>query len=255
MKITLIGSGNVAWNFAQVLTQKGHQLEAVYSRSLTNARMLADQYSGCKALDTLALAQSSSSLFVIAVADQALESVCAALELPPEALVVHTSGSMPMAVLQKFDRHGVFYPLQTFSKDKKVDFSSVPLGIEASDDLVYEQLTALARSISNKVYPISSQQRTILHIAAVFACNYSNYMMHVAGQILEKEEMQLDWLKPLVEETVAKAFLLGPAKAQTGPAIRGDEAVLQKHLQYLADRPDWQDLYQLLADHIRAEKK
>jgi predicted short-subunit dehydrogenase-like oxidoreductase (DUF2520 family) len=160
---------------------------------------------------------------------------------------------MPMTVLERFPKHGVFYPLQTFTKTKPVDLSEVYFGIEASGKDVYEQLFQLAFTLSEKVQSMSSAQRKVIHIAAVFACNFTNHLFSISKQILEKEQLNFELLKPLVNETVEKAFLLGPDQAQTGPAIRGDEKIIQQHLQYLTDIPDLQNLYRLLSENIRKQ--
>jgi len=251
--ITLIGSGNVAWQLGQALQKAGHRVEAVYSRTLKNAEALANLLPGCIATDKPDFTQSKSSFFLIAVNDQALQSVADQLNLPANSIVAHTSGSMPMTVLERFPKHGVFYPLQTFTKTKQVDLSEVYFGIEASGKEVYEQLFQLAFTLSRKAQSMSSAQRKVIHIAAVFACNFTNHLFLISKQILEKEQLDFELLKPLVKETVEKAFVLGPDQAQTGPAIRGDEKIIQQHLQYLTDKPDLQNLYRLLSENIRKQ--
>ncbi len=253
--VTFIGSGNVVWHLSQGLAKAGHRIEAVYSRKKSNAQSLADLWPGCIATDQLDFSKSSSSLFIIAVNDQAIEELSEALAVPEQAIVAHTSGSVSIDVLSRFSKRGVFYPLQTFTKGKETALSDIPFGIEASEEKVYHELSALALSLTKNVQSITSDQRKIIHIAAVFACNFTNYFLSVSEKILIKENLSLELLSPLVNETIRKAFEIGPEKAQTGPAIRGDEKIIQQHLDYLQNEPELQELYRLISERIEKEIK
>lgn len=254
-RITLIGSGNVAWHLGRVFVKAGHTIDVVYSRNFSNAEELAKLFPDCKATNALDFSRSKSELFIVALRDQAIEEVLSSAILPSAAVIAHTSGSVSMEVLRKFPKYGVFYPVQTFTKGKETDLSEIPFGIEASDENTYRILTMLAQSVSKNVLPISSLQRKVLHLAAVFACNFTNHLFSVSHDILNGEKLNFDLLKPLVEETIQKAFEIGPQKAQTGPAIRGDEKIMEQHLDYLQQEPDLQQLYRLISEGIRKRSK
>jgi predicted short-subunit dehydrogenase-like oxidoreductase (DUF2520 family) len=253
--ITLIGSGNIAWQLGLGLIKAGHTIEVVYSRTISNAKILSELIPNSIATDSLNFKEKKSELFIVAIKDQALEEVLQFVVLPPNAIIAHTSGSVSIEVVQRFPKHGVFYPLQTFTKGKETDLSKVPFGIEASDEVTYKTLITLAQSISESVQPISSHQRKVLHIAAVFACNFTNYLFSVSDDILKKEKLNFELLKPLVEETIQKAFEIGPVKGQTGPAVRGDKEIIQQHLEYLKQEPALQKLYQLISERISKRGK
>jgi predicted short-subunit dehydrogenase-like oxidoreductase (DUF2520 family) len=253
--VTLIGSGNIAWHLGRAFVKAGHSIKAVYSRDISKARELATLFHDCTATDHLNFNNSQSELFIVAIKDQALEEILQSVVLPLNAIVAHTSGSVSIEVLQRFPKHGVFYPLQTFTKGKETDLSKVPFGIEASDEATYKTLMTLAQSISKNVQPISSHQRKVLHIAAVFACNFTNYLFSVSDDILKKEKLKFELLKPLVEETIQKAFEIGPVKGQTGPAVRGDGEIIQQHLEYLKQEPALQKLYKLISEEILKRSK
>jgi predicted short-subunit dehydrogenase-like oxidoreductase (DUF2520 family) len=221
--ITLIGSGNVAWHLGKAFVNAGHRINEVYSRNYSNAKALADLFPGSTILTNTDFSKSNSEVFIIAISDNAIENVVAEITIPQNAIIVHTSGSVAMQVLNKFSHHGVFYALQTFTKGKETNLSEVPFGIEASDDFTFRKLTELALTLSKKVQAISSAQRKIIHIAAVFACNFTNHLFSISETILKKEQLDFVLLESLIKETVAKSIEIGPKKAQTGPAIRGDE--------------------------------
>lgn len=248
--ITFIGSGNVAWHFGKAFVAAGHSIDAVYSRQSSNAKALADLFFGCSVAVHTDFSKSNSDIFIIAISDSAIEKVVSEVTIPENAIVAHTSGSVPMKVLNKFPRHGVFYALQTFTKEKELNLSEVPFGIEASDEATYKKLNELALSLSEKVQPINSAQRKIVHIAAVFACNFTNHLFSISESILKKEQLDFSLLQCLIKETVQKSLEIGPRKAQTGPAIRGDEKIIQQHLDYLSNEPEIQELYKLFSDRI-----
>jgi len=168
-----------------------------------------------------------------------------------DKLVVHTSGSLPMDVLKEVSSNfGVFYPLQTFSKSRKADFKSIPICIEANTADNENHLVDLGTSISGNVQHINSEERKILHLAAVFACNFPNYMYTIAEQILARNKLDFNFLKPLIEETAAKVQTIDPHNAQTGPAKRGDKIIMNQHLELLKDSPGFKDIYKLISSEI-----
>ncbi len=249
--IIMVGAGRVAWHLAPALTAGGYSIKAVWSRSLPNAQALAKEVNSV-AVEALDFTQLRNALVIISVTDGALPQVVENIKVSENNLVVHTSGSVGMEVLAPLgERIGVFYPLQTFSKEKKVDWQTVPICLEANTAADEGFLKKLAGKLSNKVLTVSSAERSRLHVAAVFACNFSNHMLNIAGKLLQSHSLPTDLLNPLVKETLEKALEISPAAAQTGPARRGDEAVLQKHLHLLADTPGWQDIYKILSQDIQ----
>lgn len=249
--ITLIGSGNVSWHMGRGLTNVGHKINTVYSRNLSNAKTLADLFPECSSTDQLDFSKSISELFILAVSDDSLEEIVSKIQIPANAVIVHTSGSNPMEVLNKFSHFGVLYPIQTFTKEKEINISEVSFGLEASDNITYEKINSVALSLSKKVQHITSEQRKGIHIAAVFACNFSNHLFSVSESILKKEGLNFSLLESLIKETVTKALEIGPLQAQTGPAIRGDEETITKHLDYLKRDPELQKLYRIFSERIK----
>jgi predicted short-subunit dehydrogenase-like oxidoreductase (DUF2520 family) len=254
-KISFIGAGNVAWHLAQALEYAGHVVEEVYSRNLIHARQLAANLYNATPTDSFDFSNSKATVFIICVSDDVLAVVNEQLILPEISIAAHTSGTMPIETLSGRQDAGVLYPLQTFSKSKKLDVQRVPFCIEAMNEMTEDVLVALAQSISHTVYLISSAERKILHTAAVFACNFTNHLLAVSKEILDREELEFDLLKPLIEETFYKALAASdPAAVQTGPAIRNDQQVIQSHLDYLAAFPEKQKIYSLLTESIARKR-
>lgn len=249
MRITLIGSGNVATHLGAALKNAGHHIVQVYSRSMQHAALLA-YHIKAEAIDNFQDIDKQVDVFIIAVKDDAIEQSIAELARHNK-LTVHTSGSTDINLLLRYTENaGVFYPLQTFSKNKELDFSTVPICIEGANKPVTRQLKELAQSISNHVYEVNSAQRRILHLAAVFACNFPNYLYEVARQLLAQHQLGFDLLRPLITETAEKIQHQLPANVQTGPAIRNDESTMHKHLDLLSDHPALQQIYELLSQGI-----
>jgi predicted short-subunit dehydrogenase-like oxidoreductase (DUF2520 family) len=255
-RVVVLGAGNVAWHLAPALEQSGHQIVAVYSRTYNRAAALASRLQTAHACTNLAFSDMAASIFVVAVPDQAIPEVMAQARFPKGSLVVHTSGSLPLTVLEAGGpdiRKGVLYPLQTFSQNKPVDFAMVPICVEGEDPENTRLLTALARTLTDRVYVVQSEERRQLHLAAVFACNFTNHLLGIGFDLLHKAGLPEQLLHPLVEETLQKALRFPPFTVQTGPAVRGDQQVVEEHLRLLADQPGEQTLYQLLSQSIRSK--
>ncbi|MES2809692.1 MAG: Rossmann-like and DUF2520 domain-containing protein [Bacteroidota bacterium] len=249
MRITIIGSGNVATHLSAAFKNAGHRIVQVYSRSIDNAALLA-YHVKAEPIDDLSQIDPETDIFVISIKDDAIGIVAEELAIH-QKLMVHTSGATDMYSLLAFsDNVGVFYPLQTFSKTKEVDFRTVPLCIEAADQNIAQKLKELAQSISNSVYDVDSAQRKILHLAAVFACNFPNYLYNIAQQLLAEHNLDFNLIRPLILETAQKALVALPATVQTGPAVRNDKVTMSNHLALLADKPDLQQIYNLLSQGI-----
>ena len=252
MRITLIGAGRVATQLALALHTQ-HQIVQVYSRNLQHAQRVADKVH-TQAIDQVEQLNSQTDLVIIAVSDQAIEPIIQSIKVYlPQCLIVHTSGSTALSIIEHHHkRAGVFYPLQTFSFEREVNWSETPLFVEASQQQDVELLTTLANSLSNNVYQYSSKQRQTLHLAAVFACNFSNYCYDMAQQIVDAEQVDFSLLYPLILETAEKATHNNPQQMQTGPAMRGDQNILNLHQQLLAqsNRADLQEVYALMSEGI-----
>ncbi|MDX5347471.1 MAG: DUF2520 domain-containing protein [Hymenobacteraceae bacterium] len=258
LKIVLLGAGNVAWHLALALEQAGHRVQTIYNRHLHKAQELAVQLQQAEATTASDFSKLKADVFILTVADQALPEVLQQAVFPEGSLVVHTSGSHDLSVFseKQLINGGVFYPLQTFSKSKPVDFKNVPVCIEAARETDKQLLQQLAQSISNKVAYVTSAERRVLHVAAVFACNFTNHLLGISHDILERSHLDATLLHPLIQETVDKATHFPPFSVQTGPAARGDENIIHKHLQMLQDEPVYRQLYYLLSESIhRTQQK
>lgn len=245
ISVSIIGSGNVAQHLIQafsksqevVLVQVFARNKAAVSNLVENHKIISD-FSDFKKAD----------VFVIAVSDNAIEVVSS--QLPFEnCLVVHTSGSLEMNQINAKNRRGVFYPLQTFTKGKPVDFKEIPICLESEHLSDYETLETLAKSISAVTYSISSQQRKALHVAAVFVCNFVNHLYSIGAEICEENKLPFSILQPLIQETANKIAIKSPDEAQTGPAKRGDTKTINTHLHFLSDENQI-EIYKLITKSI-----
>ncbi|MEJ8801132.1 Rossmann-like and DUF2520 domain-containing protein [Pontibacter sp. H249] len=256
LKIAFVGAGNVAWHLSQALATAGHQVMAVYSRSALSRTELASALPEAIAVSSSDFTGFAIDLVIISVPDAALAQVAKELKVTPGTVVAHTSGSQPLAILHQIPgaRPAVFYPLQTFSKTKAVNLQEVPILLEAEQEDALQLVETLAKSISSKVYKVDSEHRRHLHLAAVFACNFTNHLLGISQKLLQEANLPGELLQPLIHETVAKAMQQHPFKIQTGPAIRHDENVIQAHLQMLQQHPRLQELYQKLTESIQTTK-
>lgn len=251
MDIVLLGSGNVATHLGVALVEAGHRVKQVYSRTGEHAQVLAATL-GAAVTTNLATIDVQADVYVIAVNDDALAEVAAQLPSTLSGAVVHTAGSVDMDVLAGHAAdYGVLYPLQTFSKAKAVDFSTVPLAVEASGETVLLRLEALANGLSKRVFRCDSKQRLSLHVAAVFACNFTNHFYAIAADILGEYGLDFDLIRPLILETAQKVMEHQPKDVQTGPAVRNDVHTMAKHLELLEANPPLAQLYRLVSKRIR----
>ncbi len=252
MNVSIIGSGNLAWHLAPALDNVGFVVKEVYSRNPQHAESLTDRLYQAEVKATLDFSTSDSSLFIIATSDDAIKSIAQEIILPDEAILVHTSGSQPLSELEfsATTNIGVFYPLQTFSKQKKIDFKNTPIFIESNNEETEEALMLIGKSISDQVRRIASGERMALHVAAVFASNFTNHILTISKNIMEQNGLDYDWLKPLILETIQKSLSLDPERAQTGPAKRGDLEILDKHLAFLKDDEAVAEIYKIVSQHI-----
>jgi predicted short-subunit dehydrogenase-like oxidoreductase (DUF2520 family) len=246
LKVVVIGSGNVAQHLIQVF-KKTEEAMLVQAFARTAAHLLHLLLPQQIATSYNQLAEAD--IYIIAVTDDAIAQVSSALPFT-NRLVVHTSGSVGLSQLNNTNRRGVFYPLQTFSKNKPVDFNKVPLCLESEFEDDYKILEQLALSISSSIYKISSQQRQALHVAAVFAGNFANHMYALADNICAENNIPFKILHPLIQEVAAKVQDLAPQQAQTGPAVRNDRDTIARHLDFLKDE-NQKEIYSLLTNSIQ----
>lgn len=247
----VLGSGNVASALAPALERAGVRVRQVYSRTIDNARALADSLAGAEAVDCLDNVCRDAALYLVSLTDSAIGPVAEAMT-GTGGLWCHTSGGIGVDVLAcASDDYGVFYPLQTFSKGRAVDMRQVPMFIEGVNRKAREELMELARRLSGRVFEADSQMRLRLHAAAVFACNFVNFMWTNADDILRAGGSDLSVLEPLIRETLAKAMAMSPREAQTGPARRGDTVVMQRHMAVMT--PEQGEIYGFLTRSIIKE--
>lgn len=256
LNITLIGAGNLATNLGLALKGAGHNIVCVYSRTEQSASILAQRL-GCpwtNLVDEAGRYASLSDVAILSVKDSALSLLAQQMPHESNTLFLHTAGSMLLSTLPMI-HSGVFYPMQTFSRERVADFSVVPTFLEVSDEADHMRLENLARSVTREVHWLSSEQRKSLHLAAVFTCNFSNYCYDVASQLLEQDGLPFRVMLPLISETTAKLQQFTPFEAQTGPAVRYDTNVIQRHLDMLASQPEHQHLYAEMSQliHTRHE--
>jgi predicted short-subunit dehydrogenase-like oxidoreductase (DUF2520 family) len=247
--VVIIGAGNLATQLGLALYEKNIQVKQVYSRTKKSAQALAGKLNASYAAD-LSKLDTDADLYVIAVKDSAIQEILE--NLPTEdGLIVHTAGSVPMKILEGFSvNYGVFYPLQTFSKDRKVDFKTIPVCIEANHPSNLVKLQELAGKLSGTVRQVNSEERKILHLAAVFVNNFVNHFYAIGADLLYDNKMSFDLLKPLIMETASKIETLNPILSQTGPARRNDQNVIQSHLKLLEDKPEYRKIYSFVSDSI-----
>lgn len=246
----IIGAGNVAWHLGNALQRRDIKIIQVIGRSLNSTQSLAVELNTEFTVD-LNQIRKDADIYIVSVTDDAITDVIQNLNLP-DSLIVHTSGSTPLSVFDGyFKNYGVLYPLQTFTKNRSIDFSLVPFFIEANSDKNLEKIYLLAKGISDRVVTADSATRLKLHIAAVFACNFTNYMYCLAEDILKKNNIDYSLLHPLILETALKALDMKPALAQTGPAVRKNRNVIKKHLEILENEPYLKKIYALLTESIQ----
>ncbi len=250
----MLGAGNVATHLAMELNDKGFNISQIYSRTEESAKKLAQKVDAGFCTNTHAIIQSAD-LYLISLSDDAVERVLSGFDAG-DAIIAHTSGTLPLEILAKSSRHyGVIYPVQTFSMNKELDFEDVPICVEANEPATLEALVWLASCMSQDVRRISTETRRMIHLAAVFACNFQNYLFVAAADILEHNQTSFDILLPLIRESVEKAALLNPWQAQTGPAMRQDNQVIEKHLILLEKFPEYKEIYRLISNAISSRKK
>lgn len=245
IRVSIIGSGNVAQHLIQAFSKTpAIELVQVFVRKKESvAHVIASDKIYTNFNDLIA-----ADLYIIAITDDAIAEVSKQIPFSNE-LVVHTSGSVSIQAIDNKNRQGVFYPLQTFSKSKEVDFKEIPICIEAQNEKDFQILETVAKSISNAVFQINSDQRKALHVAAVFVSNFTNHLYQIGSEICLDNQVSFDILKPLIQETANKIMTLSPQEAQTGPAKRRDTQTINNHLNFLTN-DNQKEIYKLLTKSI-----
>ncbi len=258
MKIVLIGAGNVGFHFAQALRNSGAELLQIFNRSLRPAQVLSQLTMDTPFTTEYENIKPNADLYIIAVSDDKIESVASKVSAHTgkEIFLVHTSGAVSTESLAPFAQsYGAFYPLQTFSKAVALDFTTIPMCLTANSPQNLALLQQLGQQIGCPTYLISDEQRKVLHVASVFACNFTNYLLGVSKSLLEEGKIAPEITHPLIRETIRKALRFDPREVQTGPAVRGDIQTMEAHLKLLEGRPDLQRIYRLLSagiSHLRS---
>lgn len=250
LKIVLLGAGNLATNLGLALNKAGFSVVQVYSRTLESAEKLAACLNTAATNDLKSL-YAEADVYLLALKDDALAEVIPQIcRLNSQAVYAHTAGSVAINVFEGHAKHyGVFYPLQTFSRQRPLDFTAIPCLIEGADDISERVLLDLAHALSSDVRLMSSVDRRIVHLAAVFGCNFVNLCYSLANEMLQQRDIDFHLLLPLIDETAAKVHRLSPKEAQTGPAVRLDKAVMERQLNLINDA-DQRLLYLQMSEMI-----
>ena len=244
-KIILIGSGNVATHLGKKIQDSNYDIIQVISKKKDSAKKLADDINTSfsnKISDIM-----PADLIILAIKDEEIEKIIPQL---PDNPIVHTSGSIPIKVFEeRFTNYGVIYPLQTFNKNIKIKYD-IPFCIEANNKNFEKELKKIIQKISSNICLMNSTDRKILHIAAVFACNFSNHMYTIANNLLDKQGIPFSMLLPLIQQTSNKLKYNTPNNLQTGPAKRQDIKIIKTHMELLKDNDKLKEIYNLISNHI-----
>jgi len=253
-KIAILGAGNVGYQLAWHLHNSGNQIVQIFSRRLPAAKWLGNLMDIPTANDFSEIT-TDADIYLLTVNDDSVEEVASKLHLG-DKVVAHTSGSVSMDALKNVStNYGIFYPLQTLSRNVSVDFAVIPFCVNGSTPFALETLKNLASTLTNKIVEVDDEKRFAIHVAAVFANNFTNHLFSVSQMILEKSGLSFEILKPLINETVRKVQNHDPLNVQTGPASRHDDHTIEKHLEYLKKDGRFAEIYKLLSNEIRQYAK
>lgn len=249
MKIVIIGAGNVGTHLGRALQSSGETILQIVSKTIQSAKILANTLQ-CDYTNQLSLVNTTADIYFVCVNDNAIQDVIAQIPIK-DKLIVHTSGSVDLSVFNGYTKqYGCVYPLQSFSKFKEIDYKNLQFFIEANSENTQQILTSLLHKITPHIQYMTSQQRGILHLCAVFVNNFPNHLCAIADRLLAENDLQFDLLKPLITETYQKVIKYSPFESQTGPAVRNDENVLEKHRKLLANHKDILEIYEKITSNI-----
>ena len=249
--IVLIGAGNVATHLGKAFHEAGCRIRMVYSRTKESARILAESI-GCPSTTDITSIDNEADIYIVSLKDSVLDHILPELvKCNSKALFVHTAGSVSIDIWKGLThRYGVLYPMQTFSKQRDINFDNVHFFIEANTEEDTELIIKTASLISRHIFKASSEQRKYLHISAVFACNFANHMYSICEHLLTSHGLPFSAMLPLIDETAEKVHHLSPVSAQTGPAQRDDHNIMNNHLSLLKDEPEIAELYLRISENI-----
>lgn len=248
LSFAILGAGNLAVNLGMNLKRQGFEIKQVYSRTMDSARGLAEKLDAGYTIDPGEIREAD--IYVVALSDSAVAQILSRVHFN-NRLVIHCSGSLPMSVLKDHSANiGVFYPLQTFSKQKILDFRNIPVFIEANSVQNENMLIKLAGKLTDSVHVMNSADRIFLHISAVFSCNFVNHLFTISSEILKTRGIAFNILRPLIQETSEKVQGFEPRDSQTGPAVRSDMNVINSHLEELRQFPEYADMYRMISESI-----
>ena len=251
-RIVLIGAGNVATHFGKAFHDNGYTISQVYSRTEKSAKELADKL-GADYTIYINKVIKDADIYIVSVKDSVLpELLPQVARLSPDALYLHTAGSVPMDAWKGLaSRYGVFYPLQTLSKTRELDIHDVPCLVEANNEEDLKLLLRISKELTGHDYQADSDMRRVLHLAAVFACNFTNHLYAICDYLFRKDgRIPFEVVLPLIDETARKVHHLSPVDAQTGPAVRFDENIMKKHIDMLQDEPELAEIYEIMSKDI-----
>ena len=248
MKIVIVGSGNVAESLAQAIAEaEGLELVQIFARNEERGRKVAEL--AYTEWNNSELAEAD--LYLISVSDNAVEGCAKSLHIPQNAVIAHTAGCCPIDALAPHTHRAVFYPFQTFSVGRKVDFTKGYIFVEGATDHALRTVEEAAHALTAKVLPADTVRRAVIHLSGVFACNFANAMYANAAEVLAKEGLPFDIVAPIIEETAKKVVeSQDPAQSQTGPARRGDTQTLERHRRMLAEEPEKREIYDKISEDI-----
>lgn len=249
--LSIIGAGNVAFSLSFALESSGNRILEVYSRDIAKGKNITSRLYEAVPTTNKDFSESKSDIFLICVPDDVIPEIIQNFKFPPNTIIAHTSGTVSLEAFSNLkNEKGVFYPVQTFTSNRQLDFSEVPIIIESPSVETEKTLTELALTLTKNIFYLNSERRKVLHLAAVFASNFVNNMLASSNQILENEQIPFRILRSLVIETVVKAMDNDPVSVQSGPAVRGDINTLTAHKQYLQSEPELLSIYEMVTENI-----
>jgi len=250
MRISFIGSGNVASHLARFFQAHGHEIKQVYNRTAARGHALAEALSTSYIATLVELDTENVDIIFLAVSDDGINEVVEQISEKTKAIVVHTSGATPLDILSRFENYGIIYPPQSINKHIEIDLSSIPFAIEGSSEKIHDFLLDMMQEIAPLSFSCTSHQRLALHISSVFANNFTNALYQISYDILKEANLNFELILPLIRETVEKVQNHIPEQVQTGPAIRNDNKTINTHLQFLSNTKELAKIYQQLTAYI-----
>jgi len=245
----MIGAGNVSTHISRHFHLAGHQISCIYSRTEASALQLAAEL-GVPGTSNVEDVPVDADFYLLCVPDRVALEVAEKFR-HTSGIWIHTAGALSMNLFEGvFKQYGVLYPLQTLSQSRPLEPSQVPCLVEGSSPQVLASLMKLALSVYSSVEEVNSEKRLVIHTAAVFANNFTNHMVHIAKELISDQNIDPQMIEPILQETFEKIMALGTVEGRTGPAIRGDQITMNKHIELLKDHPEWEKLYTFISRDI-----